>query len=172
MRVWPNSLCVTKDIWKYLERVVRVVSLHSVDKASYWSGTQLVHWINWSDFLQNYFKTIPNFTSYHHFKVSKSEPGTVVVKEYADSPGKAINISKKDINESSLMGKKPEEIIPAGLDAKWQWYLYDEIQPFCSNNLAKDMTCPKPSVPRPNNAPQEKRRRKATNWRPRTFLIN
>ena len=50
------------------------------------SGSREVHWIDWSQFFQNFFKLIPSLTTYHHFKVSKAEPGIVIVKQYADFP--------------------------------------------------------------------------------------
>ena len=106
-------------------RVVQESSTSGKNKAQLTvtpSGTRLAHWIDWSDFLCHFFKTIPNITTSHHFKVSKSEPGMVIIKEYANSPQKRINIFVEDIDESSLRGKKPEEIIPSGLDAKRQWY--------------------------------------------------
>ena len=95
----------------------------------------------------------------HHFKVSKAGPGIVTVKECKFSRI-FFEIFKKDVNEVSLGGQRPDTIIPSDLDAKRQWYLYDEIRPFCSTNLAKDMTRPKPSVPRPGSAPQPKKSQK------------
>ena len=83
-------------------------------------------------------------------------------KEYANSEEQTFNIFKKGVTASSLKGRKPTPILPKGLDTKRQWYLYDEIRPFCSTNLAKDVTCPKPSVPRPDAAPEPKRPRKKT----------
>ena len=130
--------------------------VHRID----WSRE--VHWIDWSQFFQSFFKPIPGITTYHHFKMSKSEPGIVTVKEYDNSPEVKIEIFKKDVNENSFQGQQPNKIIPTGLYAKRQWYLYDEIRPFCSTNLAKDMTCPKPSVARPKTAPQPKKQRKKT----------
>ena len=115
-----------------------------------------------STFFQSFFKPIQNITSYYHFKMSKADPGIVTVKEYAHSPEIKVGIFKKDINQSSFRGQQPNKIVPTGLDSKHQWYLYDEIRPFCSNNLAKDMTCPKPSVPRPQTATQQKKQRKKT----------
>ena len=122
-----------------------------------WSSE--VHLIDWSQFFHSVFKPIPGITTYYHFKVSKAEPGIVVVKEYANSPEAKLEIEKKDVNAISLRGQQPNKIIPTGLDAKWQWYL---IRPFCSTNLAKDMTCPKPSVARPVTAPQAKKKQKKT----------
>ena len=118
-------------------------------------GSREVHWIDWSQFFQSFFKPIPGITTYHHFKVSKAGPGIVAVKEYANSPEAKI---EKDVNAISLRGQQPNKIILTGLDAKWQWY--DEIRPFCSTNLARDMTCPKPSVARPVTAPQAKKQKK------------
>ena len=126
------------------------------------TGSREVHWIDWLTFFQSFFKPIPNITSYHHFKMSKADPGIVTVKEYANSPEIDVRVFKKDIIPSSFRGQQPTKIVPTGLDSKRQWYLYDEIRPFCSNNLAKDMTCPKPSVPRPQTATQQEKQRKKT----------
>lgn len=63
------------------------------------SGSREVHWIDWSEFFR---KTIPNITTYHHFKVSKSEPGIVTVKEYVDSAEEKVNVFKKDVNQISF----------------------------------------------------------------------
>ena len=61
-----------------------------------WSSE--VHLIDWSQFFHSVFKPIPGITTYHHFKVSKAEPGIVVVKEYANSPEAKLEIEKKDVN--------------------------------------------------------------------------
>ena len=37
----------------------------------------------------------------------------------------------------------PNKIIPSGIDAQRQWYLYEQIRPLCGSNLAADLTCPK-----------------------------
>lgn len=118
------------------------------------TGSRIVYWIEWTSFLQQFFKPIPQITSYHHFLVSKEEPGVVTVKEYADSKELKINIFKKDVAVSSLRGQRPPAIQPRGLDPARQWYLYDNIRQFCSSNLAKDITCPLPSVPRPEHPPR------------------
>lgn len=45
----------------------------------------------------------------------------------------------------------PEAQAPKGLDAKRQWYLYEQIRPFCPTILQADLTCPRPEpeVPKP-----------------------
>ena len=41
----------------------------------------------------------------------------------------------------------PQTIEPKGLDAKRQWYLYDEIRPFTAE-CCQDITTPLPAVPK------------------------
>ena len=36
-----------------------------------------------------------------------------------------------------------------GLDVTWQWYFYDSIRMHCKSTLAADLTCPRPSQPKP-----------------------
>ena len=44
---------------------------------------------------------------------------------------------------------QPSEVHPPGIDAARHWYLFEQMRPFCRSNLAADMTCPKPTVPKP-----------------------
>ena len=43
-------------------------------------------------------------------------------------------------------------ILPKGLELERQWYLYEKICPLCHTNLARDLTCPKPTLPKPHGA--------------------
>lgn len=113
-------------------------------------GNRYVHWVDWTSFFQKYFKPIVGITSFHHFQISKSNPGIVTVKEYANSPKQKFDIFKTGVTASSLMGQKPSKIKPKGLDPARQWYLYEQIRPFCLTDSAKDLTCPLLSVPKPS----------------------
>ena len=44
--------------------------------------------------------------------------------------------------------KQVEQIHASGLDNERQWYLYEEIRDFCYSEIAKDIACPKPLVPK------------------------
>ncbi len=107
-------------------------------------------------------RTIPNITKYRHFKMKRENPGVVYLKEFNASTEEEFNLFKCGITSSSLRSRKPSEITPPGLDAKRQWYLFDEIRQFCSTNLAKDITCPKPLVPKPGSTEQPHKRVKVT----------
>lgn len=109
-------------------------------------GEQLVQFYNWSSFLQQFCKTIPAITSFHVSHVSKEDPGKVFLQKSTTAPKEECNILRQPIPSSEF----PTEIMPKSLDVQRQWYLYDRIQPFCTSNLSADLSCPKPTVPRPS----------------------
>ena len=77
------------------------------------------------------------------FRIEKEHPGVVFVREYSECPESAISILKTGITvENNVL---PTVILAKGLDAQRQWYLYQEVAPYCSNKE----TCPKPTVPKP-----------------------
>jgi len=47
----------------------------------------------------------------------------------------------------------PDDIQPAGMDLK-RWYLYEEIRPLCMSSADVDLTCPRPSQPKPGSESQ------------------
>lgn len=105
----------------------------------------------WSSFLSRFFKPIPAITSYHVFRVSADKPGHVIVKEYSDSPETSIYCLKDPSDKTIDLSLFPAVLEPKGLDAKRQWYLYEQIRQFCPSNLEADFTCPKPEVPKPTD---------------------
>ena len=68
----------------------------------------------------------------------------VTVKEFSDSDTKAVNILS-DKNWRPTSGDLPLLITPTGLDATRQWYLYNEIREYCSEET-QDRVCPLPRV--------------------------
>ena len=105
----------------------------------------------WSSYLSRFFKTIPNISTYHGFKMKSSAPGVVFVPEFSDSKEKKENILRTDADISLLASSEPNPTQIPGLDAKRQWYLYEQIRPHCSSVLAADLTCPKPTVLKPGS---------------------
>ena len=103
-----------------------------------------VKFYDWKSFLKQFFKPRSSLTTYHHFRADKESPGIVFVKEYCDSLEKEFRLLKKRVVIDSSM---PSELPRKGLDAMRQWCLYQEIRPLCYDN--KDITCPKPTVPKP-----------------------
>ena len=64
------------------------------------------------------------------------------MRTLADSPELVVTIS----SESAIdIQKLPHEVIPKGLDLKRQWYLYEELSPFCSSPETASITCPRPT---------------------------
>ena len=116
---------------------------------------------------ENFFRAIPGISQYHHFQASKEYEGEIVCKEFANSDDVKVQILKKGINISSIHSSGlPCIVTPKGLDAQRQRYLYEQVRPFYHSNLARDITCPKPTVTKPSVI----YRRKFLNWDLRTFL--
>ena len=114
-------------------------------------GRRLVHWYDWAHFFSSVFRHLPNITSYHHFRTDSAKPGFVFAKEYCDSTEIEFCMLKQHQSIDCLQ-ENPSEIQPPGLDPARQWYLYENIRPFCGSVLAGDMTCPLPSIPKPGTS--------------------
>lgn len=108
-------------------------------------GIMTVPIYDWSTFLAPHYKKVTGIKKFHHFRFSSSSPGTVFIKEYADSDEEALVIQRHDwIRDTRDL---PPIITPKGLSEERQWYLYESIRQFCLNN--KDITCPLPTTPNP-----------------------
>lgn len=53
----------------------------------------------------------------------------------------------KNINLKPI--KLPHKLMPDGLSAERQWYLYEQIRMHIPNEQDKDNTCPKPKMSKP-----------------------
>ncbi len=95
---------------------------------------------NWTEFLQPHFSVVTNITSYHHFRYTKSSPGSVFVREFSDNPEKEIKFLKSG---HYLTKEVSPTISPTGLSKERQIYLYEQIRPFCQFEY-RDITCPLP----------------------------
>ena len=96
---------------------------------------------SWTEHLQQSFSTVPRITTYHHFRFSKRSPGSVFVKQFADSTESEIKIAKVGCNLSK--DDLPSILTPTGLSKERQVYLYEQIRPFCDAEY-RDIVCPLP----------------------------
>ena len=64
----------------------------------------------------SYFKNIPAITTYHHFRFTKSSPGTIFLRKFVDSPEEAF-MSKVITLPND---KAPQKLTPKGMDLKRQ----------------------------------------------------
>ena len=82
---------------------------------------------------------------YHVLSVKDDHPYNIILQEHSRAERESYNISKCPI---------PEDVFPQQIQAKLlylerQWYLYETVRPFCSCTLAGDITCPRPTEPKP-----------------------
>ena len=69
-------------------------------------STRLFAYYNWSDFLSDFFTTIPHITSYYHFRCKSEHPGVVFVREFADSE---VTVLKHNVDKNAL----PLQMMPS-----------------------------------------------------------
>ena len=94
-------------------------------------------------------KRITGIKKDHHFRLSSSSPGTIFVKERSDSVEVEVDLLKDPWNPD--VDELPPVVPPRGLNADRQWYLYEQIRPFCPLE-DQDSVCLLPSVPKPGGS--------------------
>ena len=101
---------------------------------------------DWSNFFEDHMiKTgLKGISQLHHFWFSATHPGTVFVKTSSDDEEGSIQLLK-DTTWKHTASQLPPVIVPNGLSLERQWYLFDKIREFCSDE-SKDLVCPKPKV--------------------------
>ena len=105
---------------------------------------------DWSSWLLKFFKKLADITSYHHFKITKNKPGMVVLKKVIDGNETEVQLLKSDEPFGKNRSfRRPPKIFPKGLSLERQWYLYEQISMHIPNVQDRDVTCPKPSIPKP-----------------------
>ena len=135
--------CVVKESTTTGHNIPQLIRSHD--------GVKHVQFYQWKVF--QFFKSIPNILKMDRFFVDAAKPGVVAIREIGASMDTAINILKVD-HQSIIEAGMPEQVQVKGLDLHRQWYLYEQIRPFCKNNLSADYTCPKPTCAKPDSTPQ------------------
>ena len=128
-----------------LARMVDTSSNAGVNKAQLVAthdGRVIVPVYDWSTFLGQYFKKLPNIKKFHHFRFSKDEPGVVYCREFLSSPEQAFFLLRNGvaIPPGSVL---PQKINPEGLSEERRNYLYREIRQFCKPGT-EDLVAPVP----------------------------
>jgi hypothetical protein len=132
-----------------LDDIARVVDQSAKANVPQLVGTQegdiLVHAYDWAGIFAPHFKKLKNIKTYHHFHSDSSTPGVVRVKVAADSEEETLNLLKSTSwhPEPSTL---PETVTPAGLSLERQWYLYNSIAEYCTDET-REKVCPKPLAP-------------------------
>ena len=105
------------------------------------SGEVIVPTFDWADFLSKYYKKIPDIKVKHHFLFTVAKKGVVITKKNSDSDEEEHHI----LQTLPSIQAFPKTVAPKGLNEDRQWYLYNKIRQFCSEET-KDIVCPLPVV--------------------------
>jgi len=110
-------------------------------------GNVYVPTYDWSKYFDDHMiKTaLKGISQLHHFKFSATHLDCVFVKTSSDDVERCIKLLK-DLTWRPSASNLPPVIIPQGLSLERQWYLFDRIREFCSDET-KDLVCPQPTTP-------------------------
>jgi len=101
----------------------------------------------WKSYLQELFKPLKDITDYHRLFIDSKHPGIAKCKESVSYEQFTFNFLKFKTRLPQPQ-THPNVSIIKGFDPAKQWYLYDHIRQRCYSDEAKELTCPKPTVPK------------------------
>jgi hypothetical protein len=90
---------------------------------------------------------LKDISDYHHLFIDSKHPGVVKCKESVSYEQFTFNLLKFKTRLPQPQ-THPNVSIIKGVDPARQWYLYDHIRQRCYSEEAKELTCPKPTVPK------------------------
>ena len=140
-------------------RLVETSSTSGLNKAQLvgtHDGRVIVPVYDWSSFLGQYFKKLPNIKKFHHFRFSNENPGKVFYKEFVSSPEQSFMLLKNNaiLPPPSIL---PDIVNPDGLTEERRNYLFREIRQFCKPGT-EDIVAPAPWNNRSQQLMQENNR--------------
>ena len=102
-----------------IDTIVSIVYMCSIIESSSTCGSdQLTHdtdghikvpFYDWTEFLKDYYKSLPSISKYHIFSVTDDHPYNIILQEHCKAEKESLNISKLFI---------PEGIFPKQIHAK------------------------------------------------------
>lgn len=104
------------------------------------SAKPAFQWYDWVKFLDERFKPLHGIRSLQHFRFSKHSPGSVFVKESADSTERKVNILLP-LHPPIRKNLLPSSIKAGGLTSDRKRYLFNSIREHVWDPF-KDVTCP------------------------------
>lgn len=145
---WCFGLFKRQYKWTKIGRVQEVVNKSAecnvAQLVSQEDGSIIVTTFNWTDVIAMQMTKFTRIKKFYHFWATSSL-GCVFVWEQSDLYEVKIYLLKEpwtpDVNEL------PAVVPPHGLKAEQQWYLYEQIRPFCPPE-DMDSVCPLPSIPK------------------------
>ena len=105
-------------------------------------GRVIVPVYDWSSFLGQYFKKLPNIKKFHHFRFSNENPGKVFYKEFISSPEQSFMLLKNIaiLPPPSIL---PDIVNPDGLTEERRNDLFRKIRQFRKTGT-EDVVAPPP----------------------------
>ena len=126
--------------------VVEKSAVCNIAQMVHTEDSEVVPTRDWTTFLAPHFKKIVGIKKYYHFRFSSTSPGTVFAKHHADTVEVPLLLARDEWHPDAE--ELPPHIEPRGLNEERQWYLFETIRPFCTEEH-QDTVAPQPSIPNP-----------------------
>ena len=110
-------------------------------------GQVFVECFDWTRFLSDFFRKIPQVTSYDHFYFTSKEPGVIKYSAELNQDLESFNLMKRD---APPFRGHPVVYPPRGFVPEREEYLFNEIREFCAKGT-EDLVAPAPTNKRPCN---------------------
>ena len=129
-----------------LERVVNTSADANVAQlVGTQSGEVVVPTYDWAGMFAGRLRKLKHIKKFHHFTISESAPGSVEVKIESDSHSEQFSLIL-DTTWRPSSHQLPHIVPPSGLSLERQWYLFNQIRPYCLDDV-QDEVCPLPLTP-------------------------
>jgi len=101
---------------------------HNICQRTDNNDSQPLIYRDWSSWLLNFFKKLPDITSYRNEKMVKNKPGIVFIKKTINGEESEVCLQKHEIPfGKNKIFRHTEKMAPKGLSLERQWYLYEQI---------------------------------------------
>ena len=101
-------------------------------------GSTIVPTFDWTDLFAPHMKIV-GIKKLHHFRMTSASPGCVFVREHIDSAEVTIKLLKEPAWTPDVSDLP--NVPPHGLSAERQWYLHEQIRPFCPDQDKDSVHC-------------------------------
>ena len=103
-------------------------------------GTVFVPMYDWQAFLIPFSKAVKGIKQYHHFSFTHQAQGVAMATTHSEGPTQILPVLVGDAG--AVPHAPPPRVQSPGLSAYRQWYLFNSIRDFCTDDT-KDIMCPK-----------------------------
>lgn len=103
-----------------------------------------VIWKDYDQYFKSAFKKLPGISKFHHFVFAAKKP--IMCRKYVNTDVEEFDIHVDGPESNYFIFGEPSIVVPSGLSAKRQWYLYKNVRVLCLDDSKRDAVAPLPEI--------------------------